>query len=184
MVYVEAARHFDNYNDTVAWIEQIRRLTGGATASRHCRVSFTGEPAIVASISSSMQRDMQSSGLVTLLVIALIFWTCYRRAWPLLQLQGMLLLIFVLTLAIAGLFFDQLTVIGVGSAAIMIGLSVDYGYFVYQRSQRHTGTLRELQRQCLQYIAWTAGTTAAAFFALNVSSLPGLSQLGIWSGWG
>ena len=90
----------------------------------------------------------------------------------------MLLLIFVLTLAIAGLFFDQLTVIGVGSAAIMIGLSVDYGYFVYQRSQRHTGTLRELQRQCLQYIAWTAGTTAAAFFALNVSSLPGLSQLG------
>ena len=40
------------------------------------------------------------------------------------------------------------------------------------------GTLRELQRQCLRYIVWTAGTTGAAFFALNVSSLPGLSQLG------
>ena len=142
------------------------------------QVSFTGEPAIVASISSSMQRDMQSSGLVTLLIIALVFWLCYRRAWPLLQLQAMLLLIFTLTLAAAGLFFDELTVIGVGSAAIMIGLSVDYGYFVYQRSQRHAGALRELQGQCLQYIAWTAGTTAAAFFALNVSSLPGLSQLG------
>ncbi len=178
VVYVEAAKHFDNYNDTVAWIESIRKLTGRATEHVPCRLSFTGEPAIVASISSSMQRDMQSSGLVTLLIIALIFWLCYRRALPLLQLQGMLLLIFTLTLAAAGLFFDQLTVIGVGSAAIMIGLSVDYGYFVYQRSQRHTGTLRELQRQCLRYIAWTAGTTAAAFFALNVSSLPGLSQLG------
>ena len=178
VVYVEAARHFDNYNDTVAWLDKIRQLTDAAPAHLGCRLSFTGEPAIVASISSSMQRDMQSSGLVTLLIIALIFWGCYRRALPLLQLQGMLLLIFTLTLAAAGLFFDQLTVIGVGSAAIMIGLSVDYGYFVYQRSQRHVGSLRELQRQCLQYIAWTAGTTAAAFFALNVSSLPGLSQLG------
>ncbi len=178
VVYVEAARHFDNYNDTVAWIEEIRRATAPWQGKRGCRLGFTGEPAIVASISSSMQRDMQSSGLVTLLIIALIFWGCYRRAWPLWQLQAMLVLIFTLTLAAAGLFFDQLTVIGVGSAAIMIGLSVDYGYFVYQRSQRHTGTLRELQRQCLQYIAWTAGTTAAAFFALNVSSLPGLSQLG------
>ena len=178
VVYVQAAQPLANYNDTIRWIGQIRLATNGAGEYPGCRLSFTGEPAIVASISSSMQRDMQSSGLVTLLIIALIFWGCYRRAWPLLQLQAMLLLIFTLTLAAAGLFFDQLTVIGVGSAAIMIGLSVDYGYFIYQRSQRHVGTLRELQRQCLQYIAWTAGTTAAAFFALNVSSLPGLSQLG------
>ncbi len=177
VIYVEAEHPFTNYNDTAAWIEAIRRTTDRARAD-NCQIRFTGEPAIVASISSSMQRDMQSSGVVTLLIIALIFWGCYRRAWPLLQLQLMLLLIFTLTLAIAGLFFDQLTVIGVGSAAIMIGLSVDYGYFIYQRSQRHEGTLRELQRQCLQYIVWTAGTTAAAFFALNVSSLPGLSQLG------
>ena len=55
---------------------------------------------------------------------------------------------------------------------------MDYGYFVYQRAQKHTGTVRELQRQCFQNIAWTSGTTAAAFFALNLSSLPGLSQLG------
>jgi predicted exporter len=66
----------------------------------------------------------------------------------------------------------------VGFAAIMIGLSVDYGYFVYQRSQVVRGDLRELRRECLQNIAWTASTTATAFFALNLSSLPGLSQLG------
>ena len=77
---------------------------------------------------------MMSSGFVTLIVIALIFWLCYRRARPLLDLQAMLVLIFTVSLAIAGLFLNQLTVIGVGCAAIMIGLSVDYGYFVYQRS--------------------------------------------------
>jgi predicted exporter len=178
VVYVEAAHPFANYNQTMAWIEQIRRATEPWQGRDGVHLGFTGEPAIVASIAGSMQRDMMSSGLATMLIIALVFWLCYRRAWPLLQLQAMLLLIFTLTLAIAGLFFDQLTVIGVGSAAILIGLSVDYGYFIYQRSRRHSGTLRELQRQCLRYILWTAGTTAAAFFALNVSSLPGLSQLG------
>lgn len=178
LIYVQAAKTFDNYQDAGRWIESIHRATLPWQGKNGIRLGFTGEPAFVASISSSMQGDMQSSGLVTLLVIALIFYACYRRGWPLLELQAMLLLIFLLTLAIAGLFFDQLTVIGVGCAAIMIGLCVDYGYFIYQRSQRHTGTLRELQAQCLSYIAWTAGTTACAFFALNVSSLPGLSQLG------
>ena len=66
----------------------------------------------------------------------------------------------------------------------MIGLSVDYGYFVYQRSQVVRGDLRELRRECLQNIAWTASTAATAFFALNLSSLPGLSQLGNLVGFG
>ena len=179
VVYVESAVSFENYNHTVAWIDAIHRATAEWQGRDGVHLGYTGEPAIVASISQSMQRDMQSSGVVTLLVIAFLFWFCYRRFRPLLELQAMLLLIFAVTLAIAGLGFDQLTVIGVGSSAILIGLSVDYGYFVYQRAQHSRGvTLRELQRQCVRYIAWTAGTTAAAFFALNVSSLPGLSQLG------
>ena len=178
LIYVQAAKPFANYQAAGKWIAQVHQATAAWQGKDGLQLGFTGEPAFVASISSSMQSDMQSSGVVTLLIIALIFYVCYRRGWPLLELQGMLLLTFVVTLAIAGWCFDQLTVIGVGCAAILIGLCVDYGYFIYQRSQRHTGTLRELQMQCLNYIAWTAGTTAAAFFALNVSSLPGLSQLG------
>ena len=178
VIYVQAAPSLGNYNDAIAWIDAIHAATAPWQGRDGCRLGFTGEPAFVASISASMQRDMSSSGLVTLLVIALIFWLVYRRVRPLAELQAMLLLIFLIALSAAGLFLDQLTVIGVGCAAIMIGLSVDYGYFVYQRARNFRGTLRELQRQCLGYIAWTAGTTAAAFFALNVSSLPGLAQLG------
>ena len=178
VVYVQSARNLGNYNDAIAWVEAIRAATAPWQGRDGCRLGFTGEPAYVASISASMQGDMTSSGVVTMLVIALIFWGVYRRMRPLIELQVMLLVIFLVTLAAAGLFLDQLTVIGVGCAAIMIGLSVDYGYFVYQRARHFEGTLRELQRQCLGYIMWTAGTTAAAFFALNVSSLPGLAQLG------
>ena len=178
VVYVESAVSFENYNDTIAWIDAIHHATAEWQGRNGVHLGYTGEPAIAASIAQSMQRDTQSSAVVTLLVIACLFWFCYRRFRPLAELQAMLLLIFTLTLAIAGLAFGQLTVIGVGSSAILIGLSVDYGYFVYQRAQGFRGPLRELQRQCFRYIVWTAGTTAAAFFALNVSSLPGLSQLG------
>lgn len=178
VVYVESAKPFANYKDNIAWLKEIRAAIGDRPQRHGCTVGFTGEPAFVAEISGSTEWDMKSSGFVTLVVIALIFWLCYRRARPLLDLQAMLVLIFTVSLAIAGLFLDQLTVIGVGCAAIMIGLSVDYGYFVYQRSLQHRGNVRELQRQCVQNIVWTSGTTAAAFFALNLSSLPGLSQLG------
>lgn len=178
LVFVEAPGAFANYDKQSAWVDAIRRATAQWDGRDGCRLGYTGSPAIAASIAGSMQSDMQGSAVVTLVIIAFIFWFCYRRFRPLLALLGMLVLVFGLTLAIAGLFFSQLTVIGVGSSAIMIGLSVDYGYFIYQRAQHFHGTLRELQQQCLRYIVWTAGTTGAAFFALNVSSLPGLSQLG------
>ncbi|MEP6667942.1 MAG: MMPL family transporter [Chthoniobacter sp.] len=178
IVYVTSPHGFANYKAAIAWVKQIRELAHSTVPDPTIHLGFTGEPAFVADISGSMEWDMMSSGFVTLLVIALIFWLCYRRARPLFDLQAMLVLIFTLSLAAAGLFLNQLTVIGVGCAAIMIGLSVDYGYFVYQRSLRHGGSVAELQRQCVRNIAWTSGTTAAVFFALNFSSLPGLSQLG------
>lgn len=178
VVYVVSAHDFKNYKASAAWVKSIAALARATVPDITVHFGFTGEPAFVADISSTMEWDMMSSAFVTLVVIALIFWLCYRRARPLIDLQAMLVLIFTLSLAAAGLFLNQLTVIGVGCAAIMIGLSVDYGYFVYQRSLSHRGTLGELQRQCVQNICWTSGTTAAVFFALNFSSLPGLSQLG------
>ena len=152
LVFVEAPGTFANFDKQSAWVEAIRHASAQWQERDGCRLGYTGSPAIAASIASSMQSDMQGSAVVTLVIIAFIFWFCYRRFRPLLALLGMLVLVFGLTLAIAGLFFSQLTVIGVGSSAIMIGLSVDYGYFIYQRAQRFRGTLRELQRQCLRYI--------------------------------
>ncbi len=178
VIYIQTARPFANYKDNIAWLRDIKHACAEYPLGPGVKLGFTGEPAFVADISGTMDWDMTSSGFGTLAIIAAIFWLCYRRARPLVTLQAMLVLVFTLSLATAGLFLKQLTVIGVGFASIMIGLSVDYGYFIYQKSRRHEGSVRELQWQCLQNVMWTAGTTAAAFFALNVSSLPGLSQLG------
>ncbi len=178
VVYVESANRLTNYKATIAWTKEIKGLARDWSAGQNVKLGFTGEPGFVADISSTMEWDMSSSGFSTLFIVGAIFWLCYRRTKPLLQLMSVLIVVFFVSLAAAGLFLKQLTVIGVGFASIMIGLSVDYGYFVYQKSLHHTGSVRDLQRICFQNIVWTAGTTAAAFFTLNLSSLPGLSQLG------
>jgi predicted RND superfamily exporter protein len=176
--YVEGARQFRTYRDNISWIREIRATISQTPLPPGVKIGLTGEPAFVADISGSMQFDMCSSGFVTITLIGIIFWLCYHRSRPLHDLMAMLILIFLVSLAFAGLFLPQLTVIGVGFASIMIGLSVDYGYFVYQRSLSQHSSVRVLQKDCLRNILWTSGTTAAAFFALNLSSLPGLSQLG------
>jgi predicted RND superfamily exporter protein len=177
VIYVESATSLTNYKQGSAWLKRIQTMAREWNTSG-VALGFTGEPAFVAEVSSSMEFDMASSGFVTLFIVAAIFWLCYGRGRPLLYLVAMLVIIFVVSLAAAGIFLDQLTVMSVGFASIMIGLSVDYGYFIYQRALDHRGSLAELRRDCFANIIWTAGTTAAAFFALNVSSMPGLAQLG------
>jgi len=178
VVYVDSARPLSNYKEADEWLKRITSLCKTSSLNPLVKLSFTGEPAFVAEISTGMQKDMITSGLTTLLLISLIFWLCYGRLAPLRWLLFLLQLIFLLALATAGLFLNELTVIGAGFASVMIGLSVDYGYFVYQQSLRHEGGVPQLQWKCIQNIVWTSSTTAAAFFALNLSSLPGLSQLG------
>lgn len=184
VIYVESAKPFRSYKDNIAWITEIKQITEPIAQPLKVKLGYTGEPAFVADISGSMEWDMKTKSFITLAAIAAIFYFCYRRLRPLIELQAMLILILLLALATSGLMMKELTVMSVGFAAIMIGLSVDYGYFVYQRSQVVRGDLKELRRECLQNIAWTASTTASAFFALNLSSLPGLSQLGNLVGFG
>lgn len=178
VIYLTAANRLTNYRETAAWLEKIRGLCSATPIGPGVKVAFTGEPAFVAEISTSMQRDMVCSALGTLVFIGLLFWGRYRRMAPLFWLLLLLQLVFLLSLATAGFLLHRLTAVGAGFASVMIGLSVDYGVFIHHRSLRHTGSIAELRRDCFRNIFWTSGTTAAAFFALNLSSFPGLSQFG------
>ena len=178
VVYVESPNTFSNYKETAEWLKRISGVVTAAVVGKDVQLGFTGEPAFVAEISTGMQWDMVTSAVTTMALITFLFWICYREISPLRWLILLLQLIFLVSLATAGLFLNQLTAIGAGFASVMIGLSVDYGYFIYQQSLRHSGSVPELQWKCLRNILWTSSTTAAAFFSLNLSSLPGLSQLG------
>ena len=95
VVFVEAPGPFANYNEAIAWVEKIRARHGisgrGATAANWAtRVRPPSRDRLLA----ACRADMQSSAVVTLVIIAFIFWFCYRRFRPLLALQGMLLVVF------------------------------------------------------------------------------------------
>lgn len=174
VIYLEAPPLSGGYRGTVDWVRGVRAALAAVPAT----VGVTGEPAFVADISSTMEWDMKSSAFVTLAVIALLFWLAYRRIRPLALLLALLGLTFVIALGLAGVLLSELTMIGVGFASILIGLSVDYGYLIHEKSRQAPASRSALRRVAVQNIVWTAGTTAAAFFALNLSRLPGLSQLG------
>lgn len=184
VLYVETQAAGRGYQDVGSIVDAIGAVCAGAVEGLDVRLGFTGEPAFVAGISRSMQGDMVLSGGVALLLVGLIFWVCYRRVRPLAGLIMLLLLTFVLTLGLAGLLTGSLTAIGAGCAAILIGLSVDYGYFVFECSRQFAGTVGRLRVESLKTLSLTAGTTAVAFFLLDVSGLPGLSQLGFLVGIG
>ncbi len=186
LVYLTAPGEQDrgDYREMIARVGGIRQLVRETQLPPGVTVRLTGEPPVVAEISSGMERDMKVSGFTTLTVIALIFWFWYRRFLPLVWLLGMLGLIFLVTLSAAGLLLRDLTVMNVGFASILIGLCVDYGILIYQATLRAPGDLKAVRRESQRGIIWAAATTSAAFGSLVASSLPGVSDLGVLVGVG
>ncbi len=184
VVFVEPPRDGMNYQELARWLEQLRGevdgLFHGMLGRMLIRVRFTGGPAFLAEIATGMERDMRSSVLSTLVVIGALFWFAHRSWRPLGLLLLGLLLTLVLTLALGGLVFGTLNVVSVGFAAVLLGLTVDYGLVSYQEfvAAPHR-TVAEVRRDVAPGIGWSAATTAGTFSLLGFAGLPGLAQLGV-----
>ncbi len=180
IVFVQATTELTSYRECVAWLSEVKAIVdqwGGD--HRTVKVHYTGRPAFVAEIAGGMERDMTSSVLGTMLIIAALFWWLHRRWKPLLWLLALLVLILAATLALGGLFIGRLNVVSLGFAAILLGLAVDYGLVLYQEWLAAPQlSVLELRREIASSIIWSAFTTAGAFLILNLSDLPGLAQLG------
>ncbi len=182
LIYATAAEGFASYKEAWSWLESIQELVSEWQARQDTPESFsigmTGEPVFLAEISESMERDMMRSGLMTLVLVSFIFWLFHRRFLPMVMLVGTIVAAFMLSLSLAGLVLGQLTVLSVGFASILIGLSVDYGLLIYQRRLVAGEEAAALRRSVAPGILWAAATTASAFLALNAGSYPGLAQFG------
>lgn len=192
VVFVEAARDLAGYRACLTWLKEVKSVVkaarGSSAPSRSpqeeaqpssLEIRYTGRPAFVAEIAGGMERDMFGSVGGTLAIIAALFGLVHRRALPLLWIVGLLVLILGATMALGGLIYGPIHVVSMGFAAILLGLSVDYGLVLYQEAQATPqASARELRRNAGAGILWSAVTTAGAFLMLNLSSLPGLAQLG------
>jgi predicted RND superfamily exporter protein len=174
--YRAAARWLDRIREIVTeWEEEWERDRG---AAERVVVGLTGTPAFMGEVGTRMERDMSLSVFATMALISLLFWWMHRQTKPLAWLVSAMLAVLTLTLVIGGSLFGDLGVMSAGFAAILMGLAVDYGIVIYREACDGGGTAAELRRRVGPGILWAAATTAAVFLSLNLSSLPGLSQMG------
>ena len=183
LLFVQAQPDLSGYRACRSWLAEIQRIvaevrrSGGIT--RSAELHYTGRPAFVVEISRNMEQDMSGSSAGTLAVIGLLFWLTHRRLRPLFWLLVLLLAILAGALALGGLFIGTINIMSLGFASILLGLAEDFAIVIYQESRSHP----ELSRRALRHEAapgiwWSAVTTAGAFLILNLSTLPGLGQLG------
>lgn len=184
VIYVDPAPAHMNYTQADAWLAAVRRASTNAVAipaldGADIHLGFTGTPAFVAEIATGMERDLTSSVLSTVVLIALLFWLAHRSWRPLGWLVVSLGLTLVITLALGGLVFGTLNVISLGFAAVLMGLAVDYGLVSYQEAVAGPGkSPAEIRREVAHGIGYSAVTTAGTFLLLGFAGLPGLAQLG------
>jgi predicted exporter len=190
VVFVEAARDLASYRACIAWLKEVKAAVASALEPLRSRepepergstlqISYTGRPAFVAEIAGGMQEDMAGPSAGTLAVIALLFYVAHRRWRPLIWLVVLLLLILAGAMALGVLIYGMLNVVSLGFASILLGLAEDFGIVLYQESRSHPGlSLSELRHEAAPGIFWSALTTSGAFLLLNLSSIPGLGQLG------
>ncbi len=141
-------------------------------------VAWTGEPAFVHEISRAMSSDMRWSSLLSLGFAAALFFVVHRRVRPLARMMAYVVASFLGALGLVAWIFPDLSIISVGFAAILAGVTVDYGFLLYQSRLRLGADVAAIRRAAAPGILAAAATSSAAFASLNFSGLPGIAQLG------
>ncbi len=183
LLFVEAKPDIVGYRACRSWLAAIKRVIAEARSSgqipAEAQLHFTGRPSFVTEMAGGMEHDMAGSASGTLAIIGILFWLTHRRLRPLCWLLFLLIVILAGTTALSGLILGTINVVSMGFASILLGLSEDYGIVIYQESRSHPELdARQLRRKAAPGIFWSAVTTAGAFLILNLSTLPGLGQLG------
>ncbi len=184
VVHVRSVVSLEDYHACAAWIDFLRGQLGGwrmsQTVPDEVRLGITGGPAFVAETALGMEEDMRKMTPMTAGAIALLFLLAHRRFKPLVWLLVLLAVALSVTTALGGLLFSSLNAVSLGFAAIMLGVTVDYGLVLYQefKEDPHAGPAGAL-KAVGSGVIWSAVTTAAAFASLGLGRLPGLAQLGL-----
>ncbi|MEM9018207.1 MAG: MMPL family transporter, partial [Verrucomicrobiota bacterium] len=187
VMYVEGSGvDFSNYRDAADWLKELKPIVSeweetwlaAQPEGSAVTVGLTGTPAFMAEVGSEMEKDMTISVILTMSLISLLFWIMHRRTRPLSWLISAMLAILAITIFIGGLIFGNLSVMSAGFAAILMGLAVDYGIVIYREAMDSGHDAKTLRRTVGPGILWAAATTAVVFLSLNLSSLPGLAEMG------
>lgn len=182
VLYATPAGAAKNHHPPPGWMDsvigEIQNWRAADPARDAVEVGSTGEPAFVHEISGAMSSDMRWSSLMSLAFAAALFFVVHRRMRPLAQMMAYVVASFLGALGLSAWIFPDLSIISVGFAAILAGVTVDYGFLLYQSRLRLGADLPAIRKACAPGILAAAATSSAAFASLNFSGLPGIAQLG------
>lgn len=138
-----------------------------------------------------IRRDAIVSGISSLLCVLALFLFAFRRLGPLLFAVVPLAAGLILSFALAQLTLGTLSSATSSTAALLIGLAIDFVVVSYGRyvEERRRGAGLE---QALEAMSGSSGravvigaiTTAATFYAFLVTDFTGLRQMGFLTGTG
>ena len=178
ILYVQLPPEVDGTGPCQKWYAGLTALI--ERTSGWAYVGYTGEPVFVAEISKQMEGSLKMEVVGSMSVITVLFLLMYRRIAPLLMMQLMFALTVFTTVGLGGWFIGKLNVINVGFAAMLVGLTVDYGIILYQESVSHVGLTSRKLRTILGPSIWgSCFTTAVVFGAILTSHFPAIAQLGL-----
>ncbi len=178
LVFIDAPRAVAGYREAEAWLAEVRAVAEPWAQANGLSLGYTGDPVFEAEIGGAMEGDMRGTIGITSVLIGVLFLLMQRRISLLLGLGVTLGIVFAATMGAAGWIFGELSIMAAGFAAILIGLAVDYGVLICQEAKVAGHAEGAIRRAVSGSILYAAATTAAVFFALNLSGLPGIAQLG------
>ncbi len=168
----------------VATINQARL---GSTVS----ISCAGAHISAVLDEAAMKSNIIACILSSLAVVLALFYAVYRRILPTLLLPLIIAVGVALALGVAGAILPSIHIISFAFMALIIGLGTDYSIHLYDRfhTERAAGensadALRLAVVDTGHSLFTAAATTAVPFFALMVSDVRALYELGLLVGLG
>ncbi|MHB8056605.1 MAG: MMPL family transporter [Desulfuromonadaceae bacterium] len=140
---------------------------------------------------AAMKSNILACILSSLVVVLAIFYAVYRRILPTLLLPLIIVVGVSLALGVAGLLLPSIHIISFAFMALIVGLGTDYSIHLYDRfhTERAGGknsddALRLAVVDTGHGLFTAATTTSMPFFALMISNVRALSELGLLVGLG
>jgi uncharacterized protein len=157
-----------------------------SVSERGVQLEVTGGHIIARQTERVMKEDLQKSGVVSIVLSAIVFTLTFRRPRALIAVLPPLAAGTLWTTALAATIFAQLSAVATAFAAVVVGVGVDTGVHVYGRllDARRSGLTAAEAARVARSTTWrptlgAAFAAALAFACLALSQIEGMRQLGV-----
>jgi uncharacterized protein len=187
IMIAEPARPIQDMVFARALVTTINQARRGSTVA----ISCAGAHISAVLDEAAMKSNILACILSSMAVVLTIFYAVYRRILPTLLLPLIIAVGVTLALGVAGLLLPSIHIISFAFMALIIGLGTDYSIHLYDRFHSERASGREADEALRLAVVDTghslftaATTTAMPFFALMVSDVRALYELGLLVGLG